>query len=335
MRGQTVLLLPLVLLGCDQWTISIGDGQRTPTVDAIADGRPTPVDTRGCAACGAPKICCSGACIDPLSDNDNCGACGVKCLRVDHCADCSEICRDGVCRNEMWPKIVCGAVWIDPMSDPNNCGACGIKCDPTKGFACVAGKCSCVGDLSACGTPPRCVSLLTDPDNCGACGTLCWPSICAVCESGACKVDGCPAPMTVCNCLCVDLSAAPQNCGQCGMKCDTAGGKMCIAGQCACPKGKTECNGTCVDTNVDPLNCGGCGCKCASWNICMVWDTAPRCVSDCPTGQTPCPRGPPTCSAGTTDYDLCVNLSTDNSNCGACGVVCPLGTSCVNGSCAP
>uniref|UniRef100_A0A7C2K180 Uncharacterized protein n=1 Tax=Schlesneria paludicola TaxID=360056 RepID=A0A7C2K180_9PLAN len=40
------------------------------------------------------------------------------------------------------------------------------------------------------------------------------------------------------------------------------------------------------------------------------------------------------CFPGTTRCgDVCVYLLEDPNNCGACGVVCPAGTSCVYGAC--
>jgi hypothetical protein len=49
---------------------------------------------------------------------------------------------------------------------------------------------------------------------------------------------------------------------------------------------------------------------------------APECKSDCPpgSGQTKC-------------GDDCVNLQTDNNNCGSCGHVCVGSSACVNGHC--
>ncbi|CAM3083192.1 Stigma-specific protein, Stig1 [Legionella steigerwaltii] len=42
------------------------------------------------------------------------------------------------------------------------------------------------------------------------------------------------------------------------------------------------------------------------------------------------------CSTGTTSCnDSCVNLQTDNKNCGSCGNVCSTGSSCSSGQCVP
>ena len=49
-------------------------------------------------------------------------------------------------------------------------------------------------------------------------------------------------------------------------------------------------------------------------------DTGFRCCSSCPPGQADC-------------NGACQNLGTDGTNCGGCGVVCGVGTSCKNGVC--
>ena len=61
------------------------------------------------------------------------------------------------------------------------------------------------------------------------------------------------------------------------------------------------------------------------------------CVSGfCQAATCSPPAGPPTCAdQGLTDCNgVCVDLLTDASNCGACGVVCPQGPgSCLGGFC--
>ncbi|MBK7828690.1 hypothetical protein [Nannocystis sp.] len=53
---------------------------------------PSTSDTGDCGACGNPEhICCAGACVDPRSDRNNCGGCGMAC------SDPTPFCGAGSC----------------------------------------------------------------------------------------------------------------------------------------------------------------------------------------------------------------------------------------------
>jgi hypothetical protein len=81
--------------------------------------------------------------------------------------------------------------------------------------------------------------------------------------------------------------------------------------------GLTDCGGVCVDALSDGDNCGGCGVVCGPGSSCasgVCLLTAP------PAGVSLID-----CAAqGLTDCGgFCTNLSSDASNCGACGNACP------------
>lgn len=132
--------------------------------------------------CGDPyHSYCNGQCfINYLSDNNNCGSCGARCVN-------NNVCGNGRC--------YCP---FNTQTDNNNCGACGVRC--VNGNVCGNGRCYCPFDTQ------------TDNNNCGACGLKC-PSY-MKCQNGkcVCKDD-------TCGNSCVTLQSNPRNCGTCGHVC--------------------------------------------------------------------------------------------------------------------
>nr|MBK7069455.1 hypothetical protein [Deltaproteobacteria bacterium] len=101
----------------------------------------------------------------------------------------------------------------------------------------------------------------------------------------------------------------------------------------ACAPGLASCGPVggpveCADLRVSTLHCGACGAHC-----CGISDrcVAGVCTSRCPTLQESCPVVSPV-DAGCV-ATRCVDVSVDDLNCGACGVVCADGTGCVSGRC--
>ncbi len=92
-------------------------------------------------------LCCpDGSCIDPASDPNNCGGCGVSCK--------GEPCVDGACSGAPCgfstqgkfcgsltdsDSVCCGASCVDTAADDANCGACGNVCP--SGMSCRSGTC--------------------------------------------------------------------------------------------------------------------------------------------------------------------------------------------------
>ena len=144
--------------------------------------------------------------------------------------------------------------------------------------------------------------------------------------AGAGGGNTCDAPTPdSCNGVCTDVQTDKANCGACGKDCadlpnvDPAG-VTCEKGMCVlvCAAGFADCdknpaNGCEVSTTTAD-NCGACDTKCA--------DPNPFCAPDPNTNQyactNKCPSGTPTlCDTS------CVDLQTNESNCGMCGIVCP------------
>jgi hypothetical protein len=125
----------------------------------------------------------------------------------------------------------------------------------------------------------------------------------------------------------------PRNCGMCGRVCMAPNATMvCMGGTCqigSCTPGWGNCNGNVADgcesnLQTDPHNCGSCGRICFAPNATMV----------CMAGS--CQIG--SCNPGFGDCDGnvlngCETSLNTVSNCGACGVTCGVGESCINGVC--
>jgi hypothetical protein len=248
-------------------------------------------------SCSATQVNCSGTCVNPLTDNNNCGpltmgtgVCGRVCPGGQSCQGgaCTTTCSLG--------QTVCSGTCRDLQTDNTNCGACARTC--TGGTACSAGNCLCPAGQTGCsGT---CRALQTDNNNCGVCGRVCGGG--QTCVAGVCTTT-CSAAQTDCSGTCRDLATDNTNCGACGAVC--TGGTSCSGRSCVCPAGQTNCSGTCRALTTDNSNCGACGTVCGAGTVC----SAGACTSTCASPTTNC-------------SGVCRDLQNDANNCNACGTVC-------------
>jgi hypothetical protein len=162
------------------------------------------------AECREGALECGGVCVDPASDPDNCGGCGVVC--------------DGAC-----VEGVCAGDFPGGCDDVNGCPRepeAGANPDHGSltdgGGELEVGPICQLGEL-ACGE--ACVDADSDPDHCGGCGVDCGDG---VCSDGVCA-ERCEAPMELCGAACLDLDSDPDNCGGCGVVCDSG---LCAEGVC-------------------------------------------------------------------------------------------------------
>ncbi len=116
----------------------------------------------------------------------------------------------------------------------------------------------------------------------------------------------------------------------CAANNDCVATTACMAGMCVCAPGRANCNNNPADacevnTASDPTNCGSCGLFCS----------APNAVSSCSASQC----GIASCNAGFANCDLMagngceINTTSNNSNCGSCGLTCPGVQTCINSVC--
>ena len=121
-------------------TVDAPDATVVPdTNDVIAESDST-IESGGDASddivCAAGLLFCSGRCVDPATDPNNCGGCGLLC-------GC-RVCTSGVCSSHgcgILNQCNCGGGTgcVNLWTDPNNCGGCGTSCP--SGTTCVDAGC--------------------------------------------------------------------------------------------------------------------------------------------------------------------------------------------------
>ena len=255
---------------------------------------------------------------------------------------------------------------IDLLTDPDNCGECGNACRSSavgggsEVYACVDGRCvmTCeVNNVLDCdGLPDNgCETSPLSNDHCGGCGNKCpadkpcidrglWDYGCG-CRPGELY---CPNPFFPLL-PCVDPENDDAHCGACNNRCPPEGDGSetpppntyfgCHDSQCGtlkCKPGFADCdtvrdNG-CEVPLLDNDNCGACGNKCQDGHRCAIGRTGmPQCM--CPEGQTFCGS-----CIGETCFGYCADLTSEMSDCGACGIGCAYNVrnaveACVYGKC--
>lgn len=165
--------------------------------------------------CTGVQLACTGVCIDPTTDNKNCGACNMACGMGQSCSAAKCQCSGGL--------SACTAGCVNLMSDGANCGACGMAC--ASGSVCSQGKCTTMCATGETQCAQSCPNTMTDARNCGFCNNACQGG--QACVNGSC---GCGAGQTTCSGVCADVMTNNANCGTCGHMC--TGAQACVGGQC-------------------------------------------------------------------------------------------------------
>lgn len=331
-----------VFIGADA-----GNADAEPAVSAPVTMCPVTACSYPSATCPSSKSPCD---VDLLRDDENCGACGVRCYdEYDRdfpnwtcvAGRCTFGCQQSTANCDGDPSNGCEVLL---EYDSNNCGDCGIKCPEgygCSGGACVNG-CSLRKPDSCDGT---CTNMALDDKNCGSCGHICDPAEPGLpplpadmyygCDLAFCAKKKCRNANTAdCNDDRGDGCETPihdnENCAGCGDKCRP--GKECtrIGGTFAClcdDDNEALCGGECRRLDDDPLNCGGCDRICPGAYLPHFSATCSRgvCGGRCGVGYADCDR--------LTDSGCEVDIRVDNRHCGACANACLPGQVCSGGKC--
>jgi len=159
-----------------------------------------------------------------------------------------------------------------------------------------------------------------DFDDADADGGVCQPGF-ADCDGSA--ANGCETALNT-----------VSDCGACGAACSrpfsfpACGNGVCVF---TCAPGAADCNlqptdGCETQISTDVTNCGACG------SICSPAHATAACTSG-QCGIDSCDSGFENCNGSLSDG--CETNVTTSSNCGGCGVRCPVTSVCVDGICEP
>jgi hypothetical protein len=283
-------------------------------------GPPTDSPSTDTSGCASPKIMCGSQCVDPTSDNANCGGCKKACPTGEVCGNskCGLTCSPG--------QTLCSGAPFDggsmpdatsdtaPPSDASMMDVGAMDGGMMEASAHDASHPEAGHDAgkSDAGLTPYCANLNNDPKNCGVCGKACAMN--ETCDAGECVVH-CTKGQTACpdNSGC----AGPGEC--CTDKDCMAIGQTCPApgGMCTCPPSQTVCPD--FETCIPNTSC------CTDKSCTVTGETCPT-----PGGSCTCPSGQSVCTTSTTSLCIATGTCCTDSDCSVTGETCSM----PGGSCA-
>jgi len=322
--------------------------------------------SRAPSTCGEGLTTCGSTCVNAQTDPANCGVCGRVCATQDFCEDAvcvppATSCDDGL--------ELCSGRCYDTQTNRDHCGSCDHACD--SGENCVAASCESttvdpqapvflsfgtnVSQLSA-GQSVTFSAVLTDPDGID---DLIGGTLMSADESityGAFTTSGQEGSYTLT--LTWDQIDATDPLSFVGETNRVFAARFFDAAGHAttrtksirffCTTGTGACNGVCYDLQSDETHCGNCQTTCSgAYQECVTGQC--KCVGEtdsdhCYADYHDCNMDtwtdrcgvsrPGACGCGSSgsccNYQ-CVDVTSNENNCGRCGVVIPTGGSCNNG----
>jgi hypothetical protein len=180
-------------------------------------------------------------------------------------------------------------------------------------------------DQRCVAAPNHCIDGIRNADESGVdCGgascSACIPCVSQTCSGGQTCVENvcvCAVGEQRCGTKCIDITEDPKNCGACGNVCVGA----CVDSVCA---PVNPCANLRLDPGEEGIDCGG-----VCPGVCVTCTADGMCGSPktCTNSTCVCPAGEQLC--GTT----CIDVGSEEANCGACGVACKMGEVCSQGIC--
>jgi hypothetical protein len=258
--------------------------------DAGTDAGTDAVDGTG-SDCQAGLVPCGGFCVDPSSDHENCGGCGLRCRPA-------ETCLAGRCLVECpADRIYCDGACVDTRTSPDHCGGCSRPClagshavqalcedglcdvvceagwkDPDQDGTCDA-PCISTGDDETCnGLDDNCNGIVDEGFPCRMGRETACTTSCGSLGSGLCTADctlpaadACEVREELCN-------GADDDCdGKCDNGFECCRGNTLVGGDCgmggheespctsSCEWGEPSCIGEGVCEPETERVCGSCG----------------------------------------------------------------------------
>lgn len=208
--------------------------------------------------CASGFEACGHVCVDPLSDPNHCGGCGVVCSPSLACVagSCEGPAQADAAARPDSPGVVVPDAGADALADHDGAAEAAldagdadaaephaeamVEASPESGEGAAEASADAAGDAPAEASPDAqqqeatapCTGPLDTPQQCGACEIKCegeTPECRPLGDGGFACAPMCEPPLQMCDDTCADVLSDPNHCGSCDHGCLS---DLCIAGVC-------------------------------------------------------------------------------------------------------